>query len=195
MTREPIRRGVQIARVPGLEKRQADIRRFLAQDLLFQTSQIGQRQSAARPRPIPQLRILQKERIALSFKLGKRNTRSIQLDLIEIQGMRQLVFAHEVDFVLALPVPPSADSRIAVLVEELLSKIALKRKTGKDIEIPLDNGDELAKHLLLDQMLVFVDEPKPKAEKAIVNPIKTVFRCGPLTKRLDLRNEFESASD
>ena len=76
-----------------------------------------------------------------------------------------------------------------MLLQELRPEIPFQRNSRKHIKVSFDNSYQLVEHLLLDQVLVFVDEPEPEPEKAIVDSVKAVLGRGPLMERLHLRDE------
>ena len=101
----------------------------------------------------------------------KVDPRGIALDFKEIQAVAQLVFADQVDLVLAFAIPPGSDLRVASLLDELLAEVALQREAGKRLVIAPQDISQNVKPLQFDQVGVLEDEAEPEREEIVLDPI------------------------
>ena len=86
-----------------------------------------------------QIWILDKEIRHLRLERRRTESRRVRLDLEEVKSPRQLVLANEVNLVLALPVPPTADSRIPPLLQKPRPEIPFEGVPGKRVKVAVDD--------------------------------------------------------
>ena len=139
---------------------------------------VGERKPATVACKVSKFGVLRVERLRLGFEGGEVDASQVSLNFIEVKPPVDGVLADEVDFILTLPVPPSADVCIGGILAELPEEVALERVAGKGIEVACRESLEFPEAAEFDHGLVAVDEAEPKAEEAVVDTVVAVFVPG-----------------
>lgn len=97
-------------------------------------------------------RILAEECRYLRLEFRVAESLWITLDPLECDFAAKFVFAHKVNLLVPLPVPPRAHLGVRRRLRELPVKVAFQRVTAEHIEIPQCNLAQIVGHSILDEI-------------------------------------------
>ena len=87
----------------------------------------------------------------------------------------QFVLGHNVDFILALAVPPSADARVGLAFDQHTPEIAFEHQTAERLVVPVDDRLHALVVLYLQHIAVLVDEAEPEREEVVLYRIADIL--------------------
>lgn len=77
--------------------------------------------------------------LGLALQYVQIDIGSLAFYLIECRRILQFIFRNQVYFIFALAVPPTADARAAVLLDQHIAEISFEHNAAESRIVPLDN--------------------------------------------------------
>ena len=118
--------------------------------------------------------VLLEEGLRLGLKRMDIEPSGVALDFVEVEPVVEDILADEVDFVLALSIPPATHLRVGGLFRELPAEIPFEVIAGECVDVAPRERTKLLETPKLDHGLVAINKPEPESEERVLIPAQQV---------------------